>query len=389
MRRNLRVLCLCGVVVAGAPATAAQFVRGDANRDGTVNTADAVAILGHLFLGQKELCRDALDVTDNGRLDLADAVRLLGHLFGFSQRPPPPFPDCGDDPTPDAIDCAQYNEALCPATPPLVISGVMPATGPPDGGTPIVITGSGFSHGALQVSLCGNPVVNAAVIDDARIEAVTPPGEPLQACALAITDGTRTAELPSAFAYEDLAAPGCVDEADVAQSFSTLIDQTICLPSPLFQFDLMGSAVVLCPEGSLCSGGQGGCDFTFKEAAVSVDLAARRASAEFTGVTIMPVDVGTTLRCTAELTMIMTLTAELDLRATQWQGIEELMGVGNVTLALSSLDVNATGGLLCGLLNLSGGLLQETIQGLLDSYTDELFAALNLELGGIYVCRTQ
>ncbi|HAK95066.1 MAG TPA: hypothetical protein DCM87_08715 [Planctomycetes bacterium] len=265
----------------------------------------------------------------------------------------------------------------------------MPATGPPDGGTPIVITGSGFSHGALQVSLCGNPVVNAAVIDDARIEAVTPPGEPLQACALAITDGTRTAELPSAFAYEDLAAPGCVDEADVAQSFSTLIDQTICLPSPLFQFDLMGSAVVLCPEGSLCSGGQGGCDFTFKEAAVSVDLAARRASAEFTGVTIMPVDVGTTLRCTAELTMIMTLTAELDLRATQWQGIEELMGVGNVTLALSSLDVNATGGLLCGLLNLSGGLLQETIQGLLDSYTDELFAALNLELGGIYVCRTQ
>ncbi len=389
MKRDLCILCLCGVIAAGAPAPAAQFVRGDANRSGTVDTADAITILSHLFLGKKQPCGDALDVTDNGRLDLADAVRLLGHLFGFSQRPLPPFPECGDDPTPDAIDCAQFDEDLCPATPPLLVSGVTPATGPPGGGTPIVITGSGFSLGALQVSLCGMPVLDAIVIDDTRIEAVTPPGEPLQVCALAITDGTRTAELASAFAYEDLAPPDCVDEADVAQSFSTLIDQTICLPSPLFEYDLMGSTVVVCPEGSLCSGGQGGCDFTFKEASASVNLAERKATVEFIGAAVLPVDVGTTLECTAELTMIVTLNADLDLQPTQWQGIDELMGVGNVTLVLSSLDVSATGGLLCGLLNLSGGLIQETMQGLLDSYTEELFAALNLELGGIYVCRTQ
>jgi hypothetical protein len=374
--------------MAGVCVSAAPFKRGDANANGKVDVADAVTILSHLFLGKMRACEDALDISDNGKIDIADAVRLVGYLFGGSPRPPEPFLECGDDPTLDALDCIEFDDQVCPSTPPLVVTGVTPATGPAAGDAAIVIAGSGFSYGTLQVSLCGKPLLNLVVVSDTRIEAVTPAGEPLQACLLSITDDSRATDLPSAFTYESVAPPVCVQEADVAQSFSTLIDQTICLPSPLFTYDLMGSAVVMCPTGSLCTGGQAGCDFTFKSAGASVNLAERKVTAEFTGIAVLPVDIGTTMKCTATMNLVITLNADLNLQPTQWDTIDELMSVGNVTLTLASLDVSATGGLLCGLLNLSGTLIEQTIQGLLDTYTEQLFTALNAQLGGIYVCKT-
>lgn len=87
------------------------FRRGDANGDGTVNLADAIAILTRLFLPGSPLpCADAQDVNDSGSLDLADAVTLLGNLFGMTN-PPIPAPgvgSCGDDPTADSLDCLDY-----------------------------------------------------------------------------------------------------------------------------------------------------------------------------------------------------------------------------------------------------------------------------------------
>ena len=91
----------------------ATFTRGDANADGTVDIADAVAVLGYLFAsGAPFACASSADANDDGRLDLSDAVRVLVHLFGDGAPLPEPFTACGGDPTEDGLECAV--SAPCP-----------------------------------------------------------------------------------------------------------------------------------------------------------------------------------------------------------------------------------------------------------------------------------
>ena len=67
---------------------------------------DAVAILGHLFLGAGGLgCPDAADGNDDGAVDLSDAVTILGFLFLGGPPPPAPWPEPGRDGTPDGLAC--------------------------------------------------------------------------------------------------------------------------------------------------------------------------------------------------------------------------------------------------------------------------------------------
>ncbi len=78
------------------------FRRGDANRDGSVNIADAVYILQNLFAqGPEILCKDAGDSNDDESVNIADAVYILQNLFAQGPEIPAPGPDaCGPDPTP-------------------------------------------------------------------------------------------------------------------------------------------------------------------------------------------------------------------------------------------------------------------------------------------------
>lgn len=66
--------------------------------------------LRFLFAGERELvtCEDAADVDDDGRLAVADPIHLLTGLFQGGAAPPAPFPDCGDDPTFDALGCGPH-----------------------------------------------------------------------------------------------------------------------------------------------------------------------------------------------------------------------------------------------------------------------------------------
>jgi hypothetical protein len=100
-----------------APATAPRFRRGDANNDNTMNIADAVCTLSHLFAaGAAPACLDAADTNDDGALDLADGVYILQNLFANGPALPEPYPACGTDPTPDAggadLGCIGYRH--CP-----------------------------------------------------------------------------------------------------------------------------------------------------------------------------------------------------------------------------------------------------------------------------------
>lgn len=82
------------------------FVRGDCNVDGSVQLADAVALLVTLFEDGSPQCYDACDSNDDGALDLADGVHVLDYLFAGGTTPASPFPACGVEPNFDELDCA-------------------------------------------------------------------------------------------------------------------------------------------------------------------------------------------------------------------------------------------------------------------------------------------
>lgn len=84
-----------------------RFIRGDTNLDTEINLEDAVNMLGFLFKGSTPpTCLDAVDANDDGALDVADPIYVIGYLFVPGKpSPPPPFPEAGVDPTPDAIGC--------------------------------------------------------------------------------------------------------------------------------------------------------------------------------------------------------------------------------------------------------------------------------------------
>jgi hypothetical protein len=89
----------------GIPDSCKIFARGDVTANLRVNVADAVALIAYIFAGAVIPCPAAADVNDDGRLDAADAVQLLGYLFKAGPPPPPPFGQCGVDPTRDQLPC--------------------------------------------------------------------------------------------------------------------------------------------------------------------------------------------------------------------------------------------------------------------------------------------
>lgn len=92
------------VAVVGRP-----FRRGLCNADGQLDLSDPVFLLQYLFTGGSSPgCLDACDGDDSGSLDLTDAVYGLNYLFRGGSPPPPPFVECGSDPTPDDLRCDRF-----------------------------------------------------------------------------------------------------------------------------------------------------------------------------------------------------------------------------------------------------------------------------------------
>ena len=82
------------------------FERGNANQDTRTDISDAIFLLNYLFRGNAAPeCRDAADANDDGKNDISDPVRILNFFFRGEETIPPPL-ECGDDPTPDSLDCS-------------------------------------------------------------------------------------------------------------------------------------------------------------------------------------------------------------------------------------------------------------------------------------------
>ncbi|MGE4615322.1 MAG: hypothetical protein AAEJ46_13390 [Planctomycetota bacterium] len=93
--------------------TGQNFIRGECNGDDSITIADAIFLLGFLFnSGPAPTCQDACDINDDSGIDISDGVYLLAYLFSAGPNPQNPFPDCGIDPTLDALECDAF--AACP-----------------------------------------------------------------------------------------------------------------------------------------------------------------------------------------------------------------------------------------------------------------------------------
>ena len=88
------------------------FVRGDTNLDNSIDLSDSITLLGWLFMGADfGTCPIAGDVNDDSSLNISDVIYALNALFGIGSPPSAPWPDCGNDPTPDFLRCYEYS---CP-----------------------------------------------------------------------------------------------------------------------------------------------------------------------------------------------------------------------------------------------------------------------------------
>jgi hypothetical protein len=87
----------------------AGFRRGDADSSGAVEPADALFVIGYLFLGgESPSCLDAADANDDGRVDVSDCVSVLRSLFSGAGPLPAPREGCGEDPAADGLSCESY-----------------------------------------------------------------------------------------------------------------------------------------------------------------------------------------------------------------------------------------------------------------------------------------
>ncbi len=92
----------------GRVFVARPFIRAECNGDGTVNIADAIALLNRLFPSSGEsvelTCSDACDSNDDGTINIGDAISILLSLFGPLTLPGPSA--CGPDLVEDDIGCS-------------------------------------------------------------------------------------------------------------------------------------------------------------------------------------------------------------------------------------------------------------------------------------------
>ncbi len=86
------------------------FVRGDVNGDGVIDMVDVNDLQNIVFFcggPPCSACDDAGDVDDDGFLTPNDVALLLNYVNFGVPIPPPPFPFCGVDPTPDPLFCSR------------------------------------------------------------------------------------------------------------------------------------------------------------------------------------------------------------------------------------------------------------------------------------------
>ena len=188
-----------------------DFIRGDADGNGTVDALDATAVNNYLFVGGTLGCLDAADANDDGVISQADAVQILtpGGL-------PLPGPlTCGPDYTRDTLDCQIY------AGPPVYIRGDADNDGILTTNDSAVILAYLFTNGRIgclaTADVDGNGTINQpdAIYLGNFLTATGPaPPAPFPICAYDATTSFSCDQKQCAFIRGDADGNGQVDQQD-------------------------------------------------------------------------------------------------------------------------------------------------------------------------------
>jgi hypothetical protein len=114
MSRSARTALLTtAILLAGLlPASADDFIRGDANGDGRVGISDSHAVLRHMQGTAPLACLDAGDANDDGMVSSNDDGWIVNVVIGHSQLVAP-WGTPGPDPTTDEnLGCDSYGGGL-------------------------------------------------------------------------------------------------------------------------------------------------------------------------------------------------------------------------------------------------------------------------------------
>ncbi len=273
------------------------------------------------------------------------------------------------------------------APPPVAIGSVTPTSGPETGGTVLVITGSGFQGGNLRAVLCGTLLSGVRILSNTRMEGTTPARMGGGTCDLTITTNLGSATLDDAFTYEVTPPPDCYTDAELKDLIGQQLGAPICLPSPAWEGEVLGMTVVACPTDRAggCTTTPQGCEATIDSITPTVDYANGKAQADITGHASLPVDLGSS-DCTADIGLGATASMDVIMEDTQWPGIRRVVDVANLAIQVTSFSLDASGGFLCGGLELAAGTMQDTLQQELDARAIEFEAQIEEALVGQYVC---
>jgi hypothetical protein len=122
------------------------FLRGDANSDGQLSIADSLMIRRFLFnMATAPQCLDTGDLNDDNLIDITDAIMILGRIFrfrGFEEVIAAPFPERGEDETPDELPCDSYEVTPPQTTDDLIRIGEVSASPGQEVEIPVYLTTS-------------------------------------------------------------------------------------------------------------------------------------------------------------------------------------------------------------------------------------------------------
>lgn len=111
------IALMCWLVSPPGALAEQTFIRADVKSDGTIDLTDVIVLLDYITGGDAPECLKAADADDDGSIVLTDAIFILDYLFRGQAPPPPPFPECGADDTPDGLSCGYFS--ICPVPAPL------------------------------------------------------------------------------------------------------------------------------------------------------------------------------------------------------------------------------------------------------------------------------
>ncbi len=85
-----------------------KFLRGDANVDGKLDLVDGILIGYYLFGDSETDCAAAMDFDGTAGLGIADIIGFFSYVFLDGSPPAPPYPECGDKPAGEELDCMKF-----------------------------------------------------------------------------------------------------------------------------------------------------------------------------------------------------------------------------------------------------------------------------------------